>query len=125
MADNHAVVMASPDGVIVHWDAGAEQLFGYRAQEALGQSLDLIVPDEFREQHWTGFRNAVATGVCKLDRAATNVPVRCRDGQVRAFPGRFVFLQGPRGDVAGVAAIYSPRAGSEEPFGEIVPLPTD
>ncbi len=122
MAEPHAIVMASPDGVIVHWDAGAEHLFGYRAGEALGQSLDLIVPDEFRERHWAGFRNAVSTGVCKLDRAATNIPVRCKDGTVRAFPGRFVFLQGARNDVVGVAALYSQRAGFEEPFGAIVPL---
>jgi PAS domain S-box-containing protein len=122
MAGTHAIVMASPDGVIQHWDAGAEQLFGYSAEEALGQSLDLIVPVEFRERHWVGFRSAVATGVCKLDRAATNIPVRCRDGTIQAFPGRFVFLQGARNEVIGVAALYSQRAGSEVPFGPIVPL---
>ena len=118
----HAIVMASPDGTIQHWDAGAELLFGYSADEALGQSLDLIVPVEFRERHWIGFRSAVATGVCKLDRAATNIPVRCKDGTIRAFPGRFVFLQGARNEVIGVAALYSQRAGSEEAFGPIVPL---
>lgn len=118
----HAIVIAGPDGTIRHWDAGAEQLFGYSAEEALAQSLDLIVPAEFRERHWTGFRNAVTTGSCKLDRAATNIPVHCRDGTIRVFPGRFVFLQGARNEVIGVAALYSQRAGTEVPFGPILAL---
>jgi len=122
MANTHTVLVASPDGFIQHWDAAAEQLFGYSSEEALGQSLDLIVPEEFRLRHWAGFRDAVATGVCKLDRAATNVPVRCKDGTIRAFPARFVFLQGARDDVVGVAALYSQREGSEVPFGPILPL---
>jgi PAS domain S-box-containing protein len=122
MAGVHAIVMADPEGVIQHWDAGAEALFGYSPAEAIGQSLDLIVPPELRDRHWAGFRNAVSTGTCKLDRATTNVPVRCKDGTIRPFPGRFVFLQGARNDVVGVAALYSERAGSEAPFGKIVPL---
>jgi len=122
MAGTHGIVMASPNGVIQHWDAGAEQLFGYSSEEALGQSLDLIVPAEFRERHWAGFRNAVTTGTCKLDRAATNIPVHCKDGTIRSFPSRFVFLQGARNEVLGVAALYSQPAGSESPFGPIVPL---
>jgi len=122
MTDTHAIVMAGPDGVIQYWDAGAERLFGYSTEEAVGQSLDLIVPPEYRERHWAGFRKAVATGVCKLDRATTNVPVLCKGGAIQAFPGRFVFLQGARDDVVGVAALYSQPAGSEVPFGSIVPL---
>jgi hypothetical protein len=86
------------------------------------RSLDLIVPPEFRERHWAGFRSAVATGICKLDRATTNVPVRCKNGTTQPFPGRFVFLQSARGEVVGVVALYSERAGEEAPFGPIVPL---
>jgi PAS domain S-box-containing protein len=122
MAATHALVLADPDGHITHWDAGAECFFGYSPDEAISQSLDLIVPPEFRERHWAGFHKAVATGICNLDRATTNVPVRCKDGTTLPFPGRFVFLQGPRGEVLGVAALYSERAGSESPFGPIVPL---
>ncbi|MGH9185578.1 MAG: PAS domain S-box protein [Acidimicrobiales bacterium] len=49
----------------------ATELFGYSAGEAVGASLDLIVPEEFRERHWAGFRRAIETGECHLDRAAT------------------------------------------------------
>ena len=79
------------------------------------------MPDEFRERHWAGFRKAVATGTCSVDRAATNLPVRCKDGTVRSFPSRFLFFQGPRDDVVGFAALYGEPAGSETPFGPIVP----
>ena len=122
MTRTHAAVMADPEGIIRHWSSGAERLFGYAPEEAIGRSLDLIVPPDFRERHWRGLRHAAATGAMKLDRAATNVPVLCKDGTTRPFPGRFLFLQGPRGDVAGFAAVFSERAGAEEPFGPILPL---
>jgi PAS domain S-box-containing protein len=114
--------MADPSGIILHWNREAQQLFGYTPAQAVGHSLDLIVPPEFRAQHWAGLRKAAASGEMKLDRAASNVPVLCSDGSTRPFPGRFVFLQGPRGDVVGFAALFSERVGSEEAFGPILPL---
>jgi PAS domain S-box-containing protein len=122
MSRVHAIVLADLNGSISHWDSGAEQLFGYSANEAIGQSLDLIVPPEFREKHWSGFRSVVSTQVGKLDGQAISVPVLCKDGETRAFPGRFVFLRGARDDVIGFGGLYSERAGSEEPFGPILPL---
>ena len=118
----NALVRSDPTGRIVEWDEGAEALFGYSREEALGQSLDLIVPEAFRERHWAGFNQAIATGVCRMDRATTNVPVRCKDGQIRPFPGRFVFLQDAREEVVGVIGLYARREGSEEAFGPILPL---
>lgn len=119
---NSALVRSDLDGFIVEWDEGAEDFFGYTHEEAIGESLDLIVPEEFRDRHWAGFRNAIASGVCRMDRATTNVPVRCKDGKIRPFPGRFVFLQDARNEVVGVIGLYAKRQGSEEPFGPILPL---
>ncbi|GIX49399.1 MAG: hypothetical protein KatS3mg131_3610 [Candidatus Tectimicrobiota bacterium] len=39
-----AILFADREGIIRLWNAGAEAMFGYRAEEALGQSLDLIIP---------------------------------------------------------------------------------
>jgi PAS domain S-box-containing protein len=114
-----AIVMADADGVIRHWSGGAERLFGYSSAEAEGQSLDLIVPEEYRQRHWEGFRNAMSAGASKLDRAATNLPVQCRDGAVRVFPARFVFLVDARSHVVGAMGIYSAADGSERPFGPV------
>lgn len=57
-----AIVFADCDGVIRLWNHGAEILFGFSAAEVLGNSLDIIVPERFRQAHWTAFRQAVASG---------------------------------------------------------------
>ena len=92
------------------------------ADEAVGRSLDLIVPPEHREAHWAGFHRAIATGVCHLDRQATNLPVVHGDGGRRVLPGRFVFLVDPRDVVVGAMAIYAEPAGDEEAWGAVLPL---
>jgi len=122
MENDFALVRSDTEGRIVEWDAGAEEFFGYSAMEALGESLDLIVPEEFRERHWAGFRKTISTGVCRMDRATTNVPVRRKDGSIQPFPGRFVFLQDARDCVVGVIALYAKPQGSEEAFGPLIPL---
>jgi PAS domain S-box-containing protein len=58
-----AVVFADRDGVIRVWNAAAERLFGHPAADAVGHSLDLIVPERFRQAHWTGYDRALAAGV--------------------------------------------------------------
>jgi PAS domain S-box-containing protein len=58
-----AVVFADRDGVIRVWNTAAERLFGHPATEAVGRNLDLIVPERFRQAHWTGFDRALAAGV--------------------------------------------------------------
>jgi PAS domain S-box-containing protein len=116
----NAVVVADTEGRIVSWDAGAERLFGHAAADALGRSLDLIVPPAFRERHWAGFRRAMATGECHLDRAATNLPVLHADGSERLLPARFVFLTDARGSAAGAAAVYAEPTGGEQAWGPIL-----
>jgi PAS domain S-box-containing protein len=115
-----AVVLADTTGTITAWNAGAERLFGYRAAEAIGRTLDVILPPDYREAHWTGFRRAMATGECKLDRAAANLPVLCADGDVRLFPGRFVFLTDGRGAAAGALGIYAEPVGGEQVWGPVL-----
>ena len=122
MPDNdvRAVVVADTDGVIVHWNDGAQALLGHATADAVGQSLDLIVPDDFQERHWAGFHRAMNTGECKLDRAATHLPVRCADGTVQVLPARFVFLTDAHGRPAGALAVYEPPDGATQPFSPIV-----
>ena len=57
-----ALIYADREGVIRAWNAGAAALFGFSAAEALGQSLDLIIPERLRPAHWLGFRRAMARG---------------------------------------------------------------
>ena len=59
---SEAVILADRAGTIRLWNRGAEQLFGHTAAEALGTSLDLIIPERFRAAHWQGFRRAIERG---------------------------------------------------------------
>jgi PAS domain S-box-containing protein len=62
-----ALVFAEPSGVVRIWNSAAESLFGHRADEVIGQTLDFIVPPEYRERHWAGYRAAMAAGDGNID----------------------------------------------------------
>jgi len=66
-----AVIYADTDGVIWLWNAAAEKIFGFPRDEAVGASLDLIVPERLRQAHWRGYRAAMATGTTRLAGRAT------------------------------------------------------
>jgi PAS domain S-box-containing protein len=106
--NDHALVIADRTGIIQHWSRGAEMLFGYPASDALGQKVDLIVPPQYREQHWAGFHHAMASGAAKLDGQSTEIPVRHRDGTVKAFAGAFNLLRNAQRQVIGVMVIFGP-----------------
>src|SRR5262245_14933608 len=106
MTTEPALVYAEPSGVIRSWNAGAEALFGHPAADAIGQTLDLIVPPEFRERHWTGFRAAMAAGDGKIDRAAANIPALHRDGTVMRVAVRLLVVQDARDRAAGAMAVF-------------------
>lgn len=69
MAD--AMIYSNKEGMICGWNAAAESLFGYARDEALGQSLDLIIPERLRDAHWGGFNRAMASSATKHAGRAT------------------------------------------------------
>jgi PAS domain S-box-containing protein len=75
-----AVVVADSDGVITFWNNAATRIFGWSATEAVGRSLDLIIPERFRERHWAGYRNTMATGHTSYGDRLLEVPALHRDG---------------------------------------------
>ncbi len=68
-----AVVYADAEGVIRLWNRGATRIFGFAEAEALGRSLDIIIPENLRERHWHGYRATMQTG-----RSATGTARSCR-----------------------------------------------
>jgi PAS domain S-box-containing protein len=112
----HAVVMADTRGRISQWSQGAEALFGHSQSDALGQSLDLIIPAAVRERHWAGFRRAMQAPQVK-DLAA-DMPVLCADGQTRTFAGRLLVLSDGLGVAIGAMAIFAAEGSTGvRPFG--------
>ena len=66
-----ALIYADREGKIRRWNAAAQALFGFSQEQALGQSLDLIIPEHLRAGHWRGFQAAMATGALRLHGQAT------------------------------------------------------
>jgi PAS domain S-box-containing protein len=107
--DNHGIVIADKTGTIRHWSRGAEIFFGYPAIDAVGQTLDLIVPEEYRELHWSGFRKAMDSGTADLDGQSTEIPVHCRDGSIVTFHSAFNLMRNSQKQVIGVMVTFGPR----------------
>jgi PAS domain S-box-containing protein len=113
----HAFVVVDRTGVIAAWSAEAEELFGQSSSEAVGRTLDLIVPESHRDRHWAGFR-AVLGGMnaeTQWDRGAVVIPVLHRDGTVRPTAVRLVVLRDALERAAGAVAIFiaDPPSGDE------------
>ena len=100
-----AVVFADREGIIRIWNAGAEAMFGYRPEEAIGQTLDLIVPERLRARHWEGYHKVMATGVTRYGRELLTVPGIRKDGARISLEFSVVLLRDASGEIAGPAAI--------------------
>jgi PAS domain S-box-containing protein len=100
-----AIMFADREGKIRLWNSGAETVFGYTAKEALGQSLDLIVPERQRQRHWEGWDNVMASGVTKYGRDPLAVPAMRKDGSRISIEFNVVLVRAGGGELAGVAAL--------------------
>ena len=100
-----AILFADREGKIRLWNSGAETVFGYTEKEALGQSLDLIVPERQRQRHWEGWEKVMASGVTKYGRDPLAVPAMRKDGSRISIEFNVVLVRGASGELAGVAAI--------------------
>ena len=100
-----AIIFADCEGLIRLWNTGAETIFGYQAEEVIGQSLDLIIPERLRSRHWEGYRRVMSTGVTQYDRQLLAVPAIRKDGERISLEFTVVLLRAATGDILGVAAI--------------------
>jgi PAS domain S-box-containing protein len=100
-----AIVVADPDGTIQLWNTGAANVFGYSAVEAVGESLDLIIPEKLRERHWKGFRQTMAAGITRYGDTLLSVPATHRDGHRLSIEFSVALLRDEVGRIVGIAAI--------------------
>jgi PAS domain S-box-containing protein len=100
-----AVIFADREGIMRLWNAGAEILFGYTAAEALGQSLDLLIPPPLRVQRWEGYRRVMATGLTPYARQLLAVPGLRKDGTRISLEFTVVLIEETLGKVRGIAAV--------------------
>ena len=100
-----AVVFADREGKIRFWNRSAERVFGFAAGEALGQSLDLIVPERQRQRHWEGYNRVMAGAASRYGEGdLLSVPAMRKDGRRISIEFTIVPLQNAAGTILGIAA---------------------
>ena len=99
-----AVIFGDREGIIRLWNSGAEAMFGYTAAEAVGQSMDMIVPEKHRAKHWEGYDRVVRTGVTKYGREVLAVPALTKSGRRISIEFNIALLHDETGQVIGAAA---------------------
>jgi len=100
-----AVIFADRDGIIRLWNRAAEGIFGYTEKEAIGQSLDLIIPERQRELHWKGYGKAMLDGVTKYGSETLSVPAVTKDGERISIEFTINLLRDGDGKVLGPVAV--------------------
>ena len=101
-----AIVYADAEGVIRRWNRGATRIFGFAKAEALGRSLDIIIPENLRERHWQGYRATMRTGQTRYgDGQILSVPAVRMDGTRISVEFTIVPFTDDSGRMVGIAAI--------------------
>ena len=100
-----AIIAADANGAITLWNPGAQHLFGYSEEEALGKSLDLITPERLRNRHWEGYHKSMATGTTKYGNDLLRVPATHKDGRAMSIAFTVAMLFTPENKVSAIVAV--------------------
>ena len=104
-AAGDAVVAADPKGRITLWNAAAQRIFGFTPAEALGQSLDLIIPERLRDRHWQGYDKVMHSGETRYGAEVLRVPALHKDGRPLSIAFTVTLLKRDDGTVESIVAI--------------------
>jgi PAS domain S-box-containing protein len=105
LAAGDAIIAADTNGSIVLWNPAAERIFGYTESEALGRSLDLIIPERYRHRHWEGYRQVMQTGHTRYGTEVLRVPAVHKDGRTLSIAFTVALLYTPETKARVIAAI--------------------
>ena len=100
-----AIMFSDREGIIRLWNIGAEKMFGYTAEEALGQSLDLIIPENLRVRHWDGYGRVMESGSSRYSTDLLSAPALQKGGTRISTEFSMVMVKDESGEMLGVAAI--------------------
>ena len=100
------IMVCDASGAITLWNAACERIFGFTAEEALGKSLDLIIPERQRGRHWEGYAHTMATAVTKYGADVLRVPALHKEpGKTLSIAFTVSMLLDDAGQVSGIVAI--------------------
>lgn len=101
-----AVLATDRQGLIRLWNPGATRIFGFTPEEAIGASLDIIIPERLRGRHWQGWDAVMESGVTRYGAGdLLAVPGLTRDGRQISVEFSLVFLRDEAGAITGMGAI--------------------
>ena len=100
-----AIMFSDREGIIRLWNSGAEKMFGFTADEALGQSLDLIIPENLRGRHWDGYYSVMESGTSRYSSEMLSAPALQKSGTRISTKFSMVMVKDEAGEMLGVAAI--------------------
>ena len=100
-----AVIHADRQGLIALWNPAAETMFGFSTAEAIGQSLDIIIPERLREAHWRGFHATIASGRTRLNGRPTVTRALHKSGATLYVEMSFAMVCATSGEVIGSVAV--------------------
>lgn len=106
MLSDHAIIIADRNGVIQIWNAQAVTLLGYSASFAIGQTLDILIPESSRPGHWAAYQQVMNSGETK--EGVTKARFLCQDGQIRIHELRLIVLLDIHGNSIGAMNIIEP-----------------
>ena len=100
-----AVIASDPGGAITLWNPAAEHMFGHTQAEAMGKSLDLIIPQRQQQRHWEGYEKTMATGQTKYGNDVLRVPAVHKDGHTLSIAFTVALLHAADGKVSAIVAV--------------------
>jgi PAS domain S-box-containing protein len=103
---SEAIVVSDRDGIISFWNPGAARMFGFSVEEAMGRSLDIIIPERLRPRHWQGYREVMDGRPSRYAAGELlSVPALRKDGTQISVEFTIAPLHGQSGDVVALAAV--------------------
>lgn len=100
-----AIVASDASGAITLWNPAAQRMFGFTETEALGQSLDIIIPQRQQQRHWDGYQKTMATGQTKYGNDVLRVPAVHKDGHGLSIAFTVALLHTLDKKVAAIVAV--------------------
>jgi PAS domain S-box-containing protein len=100
-----AIIIADASGAITLWNPAAERIFGFTQSEALGQSLDLIIPQRLQQRHWDGYHKTMQTGQTRYGSDLLRVPAVHKDGRALSIAFTVALLYSEAHALTGIAAV--------------------
>ena len=105
-SSSEAIMASDVEGKIMFWNPGATRIFGFDATEALGQSLDLIIPEKLRARHWQGYRHVMATGHSRYSEGdLLSVPALTKDKRRISVEFTIAILRDDQGNMIGMTSV--------------------